>query len=140
MIVYAPALISLDRLGFLVPVAKYFVKTTPKGPDDFVDKSALARLWSYEVNPLSAAHELFRLTALVRRNLSRITLPVLAMHSYGDRMIDYRSSQIVHDEIASAEKELIFLEGCGHVLTLDVQWPAVAQHSVDFVQRHRAKT
>ncbi len=136
VIAYAPALISLDRLAFLVPVARYFLKFSPKGPHDFVDTSALDRLWDYDVNPVLAAHELFTLTRQVRRKLQRITSPILVMHSQKDKIIDPRSSQIVYDQVASAQKELAFVDQCGHVLTLDVQWREVAQRSVEFVRRY----
>lgn len=140
VIAYAPALISRDRLGFLVPLAKYFLKTSAKGPHDFVDASALERLWCYEVNPVPAAHELFKLATQVRLNLARIACPLLVIHSRKDKSIDPRSSQIVHDGVSSTHKDLVFVDKSGHVLTLDVQWPEVAQHSVDFVRRHLVKT
>lgn len=132
---YAPALLPTDRFGFLVPLLKHFIKTMPKGPNDFVDKGALERLWDYEANPLPAAHELFKLAAQVRGELTQIGVPILLMHSHDDRVIDARSSQLVYDQVASAQKDLFFLEGCGHVLTLDVHWPVVAQRSIEFVRQ-----
>ncbi|MBI1296440.1 alpha/beta fold hydrolase [bacterium] len=135
VIAYASALIPTDRLSFMVPLIKHFIKTMPKGPNDFVDKRAVDRLWDYDVNPIPAAHELFKLAAQVRSELGQIRTPLLLLHSRDDRVIDARSSQIVYDQVAASQKELFFLEGCGHVLTLDVHWPGVAQRSIDFVRQ-----
>jgi carboxylesterase len=134
-IAYAPALIPTDRFSFMVPLIKHFIKTMPKGPNDFVDKRAVDRLWDYDVNPVPAAHELFKLAAQVRGELGQIRAPLLLIHSHDDRVIHARSSRIVYDQVASTQKDLSFLEGCGHVLTLDVHWPRVAQRSIDFVRR-----
>ena len=40
---------------------------------------------------------------------------------------------IVHDEIASNEKQLVLLDDCYHVITVDKQKHAVVSHLSDFI-------
>jgi carboxylesterase len=135
-IVYSPAVILRDKTSRLAPIAKYFVKETPKGPDDFVDKRAVPRLWDYAVNPIPAVHELLKLMKQTRRILPQVTCPLLILHSTRDQIVDPASAQLVYDKAGSTDKEILILENSGHVITLDAQWETVAEQTKMFILRH----
>jgi carboxylesterase len=134
-ILYAPAIYLTDRMSILTPLARYLIKTLPKGPDDFVDKEALSLLWSYDVNPIGGVHELLKLIRQTQKILPRVTCPLLIVHSTEDRTIQPRSAQAIYDRVSSTDKEVIMLHKCGHVISLDAEWERVAALTHSFIAR-----
>lgn len=138
-IAYSPALMVQNRLLPLTGIARRFLKTLPKPEGhDTIESAAIDRLWSYDENPVAAAHELTKLMADVRRNLARIQCPILIIHSTQDAMIHPRSAQTTFDGIGTTQKELITLENSGHCITVDAEWEFVAARTFDFIEAHRA--
>ena len=137
-ILYSPALRAADRRIYLTPFVKYLVRKQPKsGKSDLTGPQAGQRLWSYEENPVPAAHELLKLIRQVRQLLPRVTCPVLVIHSTLDQYIHPTSAQCTYERVGSTDKELITLHNSGHCITVDSEWTFVAQKTYDFTQAHR---
>ncbi len=136
-IVYSPAAWVSNRLLFLTPVLKYVIpKQAQSGESDLTDPEADGRLWSYDENPIAAAHEFLKLTRQVRRALPRVTCPTLIIHSTLDSAIHPDSARRTYERIGSADKELVTLHNSGHCITVDSEWQAVAQKTYEFIQAH----
>jgi carboxylesterase len=124
-----------DRLIYLTPVLKHLISQRPKsGERDLTDPEADLRLWSYEDNPVIAAHELLRLIRQVRRLLPQVTCPSLIIHTTLDRAIHPNSARFTYERIGSIDKELITLHNSGHCITVDSEWEFVAQKTCEFIQ------
>lgn len=137
-IVYSPATIVADRLIHLASIFKLLIPKRPKsGESDLTDPQADLRLWSYEDNPVAAAHELLKLMRRVRRLLRRVTCPLLVVHSTLDTAIHPRSARYTCERAGSTDKELVTLHNSGHCLTVDSEWEHVAEMTYQFVQAHR---
>jgi carboxylesterase len=136
-IAYSPATWVQNRLLPLSPILRYFVKAVPKSSDsDLVDPRAEQRLWSYDVNPGPAAAQLYFLMVRVRRLLPKITCPLLIVYSTGDGAIHPTSAQRTFDLAGSRDKQIIKLEGSGHVITVDAHWQFVAEQTLGWVRQH----
>lgn len=136
-VAYSPATWVAGRLIYLSPIAKYFVSFRPKsGESDIVDPEADRRLWSYDVDPVAAAHELLKLSWQVRRLLPRITCPLLVIHSTGDRAIHPDSARRTFDRAGSVDKQLLTIHESGHCITVDRSWEFVAAQTYDFIRKH----
>lgn len=72
----------------------------------------------YRNMPLIGVHELVGLIDETKKILSRITAPILLMHGTADHTARLDSAQFIFDRVSSAEKEIILLEGMGHLLPL----------------------
>ncbi len=137
-ILYSPAVIVADRLIYLTPVLKYLIRKQPKsGESDLTDPEADLRLWSYEENPVCAAHELLKLIRRVRRLLPQVTCPLLIFHSTLDTAIHPRSAPFTYERVGSPDKKLITLHNSGHCITVDSEWEFVAEQTYEFIQAHR---
>jgi carboxylesterase len=137
VIAYSPATWVADSLLPAASVARYVVKTRPKGNDtDLVDPAALAQLWSYDVNPVPAASQLYALILQVRRLLPQVVPPLLVMYSAGDRSIDPTSAERTYALAGSRDKKIVRLEESGHVITVDRQWRFVADETLAWVKQH----
>lgn len=136
-IAYSPATWPQSRLLPLAPLLRYFVKAKPKGKDsDLVDPLADQQIWSYDVNPGPAASQLYALAVRVRRLLPTVTVPLLVMYSTGDGAIHPTSAQRTYDLAGSQDKQIIRIEGSGHVITADAQWRFVADQTLAWVRQH----
>ena len=137
-ITYSPAVVVATRLIYLTPVLKHLLPTRPQsGESDLTDPEADLRLWSYEEDPVFAAHELLKLIRQVRRLLPQVTCPLLVIHSTLDTAIHPTSAQFTYDRVGSTDKELVTLHNSGHCITVDSEWESVAAKTYEFIQAHQ---
>jgi carboxylesterase len=133
-ILYSPAVIAANRLIWLTPLMKHLIRQRPKSlKSDLTDPEAGSRMWSYEVDPVAAAHELLKLQLHVRRHLRRVTCPTLVFYSPLDTAIHPRSARFTFERIAAQDKELVTLYHSGHGLTVDSEWETVAERTYQFI-------
>ncbi len=136
--IYSPAVVVASRLIYLTPLLKYLTPTRPQsGERDLTDPEADRRLWSYDEDPIFAAHEFLKLTRQVRRSLPQVKQPLLIIHSTGDTTIHPRSAQFTYERTGSTDKELVTLHNSGHCITVDSEWKAVAAKTYEFIQMHQ---
>ncbi|HEX9115874.1 MAG TPA: alpha/beta fold hydrolase [Anaerolineae bacterium] len=137
VIAYSPAVLVNNWRIHLSPVAKYFIASIPKGTKtDLHDPDAPQRLWSYELEPAAAAHELFKLGRQVQRLLPAVHCPLLVVYSTADHTIHRRAGPYTYARAGSAAKQLLVLHDSGHVITVDREWEQVASHTYQFIRQY----
>jgi esterase/lipase len=87
--------------------------------------------------PTASVIELVRLQRLVRAALGRVEAPVLIAHGCLDATALPEDAQRIAAEVASAERELLWLPNSGHVVPVDYDGPELARAAVDFLTRKR---
>ncbi len=140
-LLYSPALRVADRRLALAPLAKYLVRSLPKGANadqDLTDPMAQEHLWSYEENPVAAAAELLALRRQVERLLPQVSCPLLIVYSTHDPTIRPDSAQVIYDRVSTpaADKMLLTLHNSGHNLLVDSEWQFVAGQTARFIFTH----
>jgi carboxylesterase len=90
-------------------------------------------LWSYDVYPVGGAMQVLDLRDEVLASLPRITCPALITYSMADPTVTPAAAQMIVDKISSQEKEVLRLDECGHVMTLDLGWDTLAERTYDFI-------
>jgi carboxylesterase len=137
IILYSPALRPANWRIHLTPLIKYVIPLKAKsGGSDLTDPEADLRLWSYEVDPLFAAHQLLKLIRQVRRLLPQVTCPALVLYSTLDQAIHPSSAPQTYERIGATDKELVTLHHSGHCITVDSEWQEVAQRTYAFICDH----
>lgn len=90
--------------------------------------------------PLDKIQEGLKLINSVKSKLDAVYCPVLALHAIEDEICSLRGIEQVIQEISSPRKELIYLDDCYHLITIDNQKNLVySETSVflkDCVNRH----
>jgi carboxylesterase len=142
-LLYSPAMKVADRRLALTPVAKFLVRSLPKGANadrDLTSPVARQHLWSYEDVPIAAAAELASLRRWVQRRLSQIACPLLIVHSTLDSAIRPDSAQAIYEGVSTppAAKTLLTLHNSGHNLLVDSEWEFVAEQTARFIYTHLA--
>ena len=121
----------LPYLKYLAP----FVPTVAKGPSDWHDQAMKLEQAEYPYNPTRAIVELCDLLEVMRQSLSKITVPVLLVHSRQDASITPENMQRIYAALGSTDKSMFWLEQSGHVITRDQERQRVFEAALAFVRR-----
>ena len=120
----------------LLPLLSKVVPSFPGIASD-IAKPGITEL-AYDRLPLKAATSLQRAWPLVRRDLGRITAPVLVYRSAVDHVVEPVSGRALLDGLAGGRVEERVLADSFHVATLDHDAPTIFDGSLDFVREHTA--
>jgi carboxylesterase len=111
----------------------------PKGDEEpgssWFDKEAWKEHVSYPQNPLHAVGELNKLLGFMRAALPQIQKPALLIHSRDDNYVVKDSLQQIYAHLGTPDKDMLWIEGSGHVITRDAQRQTVFRAATDFVSR-----
>ncbi|MBN2026476.1 MAG: alpha/beta fold hydrolase [Actinobacteria bacterium] len=117
----------------LTPVVKYVLKTIPGVGSDIKDPEVEESC--YDKVPVPAAAELHALMKLTRRDLDKITEPILVFTSREDNVVPPSNGPYILDNVSSKDKELVWLENSYHVATLDYDKQLIIDRCVEFIRR-----
>jgi carboxylesterase len=119
---------------YLLPVLAKFLPSF-KGVGSDIKKAGVTEL-AYPKVPLKAFVSLYAAQADVRRDLHKITCPVLAYRSSIDHVVEPISGRVLLEGCAGGTIEERALDNSYHVATLDNDAPAIFEGSVEFVRAH----
>jgi carboxylesterase len=94
--------------------------------------SSSAASKGYPLFPLRTLTEIDRLMSRVRKLLEKVSAPTLILQATNDDMTGPRNAQFVYDEIVSMQKQIVLLDDCYHVITVDRQRQAVVKYLDEF--------
>ena len=121
----------------LLPLLKLVVPGMPGIANDI--KKPGADEHGYPTTPLKAAASMFAGYAELRKDLPRITVPVLFFRSAEDHVVDISSSRALNAGLSSKDFEERVLENSYHVATLDNDAPRIFAESAEFIERVTAQ-
>ncbi|RYB95938.1 alpha/beta fold hydrolase [Nocardioides oleivorans] len=133
LVLVNPAVDTLRKDVKLLPVLQHVVPAMPGIANDI--KKPGADEHGYPMTPLKAAASMFTGYAELRRDLPRITIPVLYFRSAVDHVVDISSSQALNAGLSSKDFEERVLEDSFHVATLDNDAPRIFAESAEFIDR-----
>ena len=127
------------RLKHIEWISK-FAPFLPKGSNQpgagWFDKQAYKEHISYPQNPTHAIGELIKLFSKMRTALPTISAPVLMIHSKDDDYVLKDSMPRIYADLPDGlDKQMLWIEGSGHVITRDAQRQVVFKAAADFVHR-----
>ncbi|MEW6568608.1 MAG: alpha/beta fold hydrolase [Chloroflexota bacterium] len=126
------------RLRPLVPVLSLVWRFGKKGPPDWHDAQAAVGHLEYPLAPVRGAAELYDLLLEMRRVLPSIRCPALIIHSRGDLAVHPSHAEAILARLGSTQKELLWVENSGHVVTCDAERERLFAATAAFVRRLEA--
>jgi carboxylesterase len=84
--------------------------------------------------PLRAFGELDHFLQKVRESLPKVTVPVRFIHSHADTSVSPRNAEECFNAVASATKDLRWLNTSGHIITEDVEREQVWRWCAEWVR------
>ena len=91
---------------------------------------------AYDRVPVRAFVSLTHLWQVTRRDLGKITQPLLVYRSQVDHVVEPVSGRLLLDGVRSSEVEERLLERSWHVATLDYDADDIAAGTLDFIRAH----
>lgn len=88
----------------------------------------------YDATPMIGVHQLLLMLKIVRKNLSKITIPVQLFHSVEDHTLPVSNTEIIMTGLGSGNKSRIELMNSYHVATLDYDQELIFQNSLTFIE------
>ena len=117
----------------LLPFVRHVVKAFPGIVNDI--KRPGQDEGGYDKLPLQPAYSLQQGWAAIRADISKVTAPLLLLHSREDHVVEPSNAAWILAHVASTDATEIWLEDSYHVATLDNDAPLIFDESVKFVHR-----
>ena len=126
------------RLSLLWGVAVPYVSAVdPAAARSIHDREEAARSLGYGVFTPAALRALRTTVAHAIDALPNVTCPTLMIQSREDNRVPSAVAQRAFDRIGATEKQLVWVTGAGHVITVDYGRDRIFQIVGDFFDRHR---
>jgi carboxylesterase len=119
-------------LSLFVP---YLSKGKGEPGADWYDKKSFKQHVAYPKNPVRSGAELNDLLAVMRLSLPQVTAPALLIHSRDDHYVVEGSMDAIFDHLGSRDKQKLWVEGGGHVITEEPTRYQIFKAVADFIQR-----
>ena len=101
---------------FLTPATHYYKKSKIAQIRDPIGREKHIAYWNMPYQPI---RDSFNFIDHTEANLNKISEPIFIAHSPTDPTADKKSAEIIHQNVKSKAKKLIWYENSGHVLLLD---------------------
>jgi len=128
-----PAVHSERADRHLLPLVQRVIPSFPGIGNDIRKPGQDER--GYDRIPLKAAYSLSKLWELVRNDISRVTTPILLLHSATDHVVEPSNSAWILANVRSTDVTEIVLHDSYHVATLDNDAPLIFSSSLEFTAR-----
>jgi carboxylesterase len=133
IIALSPPLITTNKAVKLVFILKYFKKYKNWGKSKrTIDEAKY--LVGYSKFALSSVHELNKLRVVVKKGLAKIKAPLLIIHSRMDKTVAGESVELLYNNVSSTIKEKVYLNKCGHNITIGCEKEEVFKEIIDFIK------
>ena len=109
-----------DKRAHYVDMFRLFRTYAPKKRRRFADVDDCYTV-AYESTPLACVKSLLQLIRHVQRLLPQVQAPLLVMQGRREHTVRPRSALHIYEQSGSLQKELVWLEKSGHLVTLDVE-------------------
>jgi carboxylesterase len=132
-LIYAPALQFQNRYArWMAQAVRIFKPYMPKNRPS--NSTADSRWQGYRVDPVAAALQLMQLQDEVRKELARITQPLLILQGRRDRLVAPSVPGQIAAAVKSSRVEIQWMERSSHCVILDDEWEQAAAHSYQFLK------
>ncbi len=122
----------IDMLSKVVP---YMPKSKASSGTGWFDPQAWQEHVFYPQHPTRSIGQLNKLLAEMRASLPQVSVPALLIHSRNDHGVWPGSMPAIYQDLGSADKQMLWIENSGHVITRDAQRETVFKAAADFVRR-----
>lgn len=132
-------------LKYIVPIVRIFtkyVKSAEIGEEYVMDPEVQQDPILLELNKrhnkvvLKGVSSELKLMKMVKKNLKRITQPILICQGRKDKTVPPETPQYIYDHVSSQDKTIKWYENSGHVLTLDYDKDKLFEDIATFFKKY----
>jgi carboxylesterase len=125
----------LKYIKILSKIKPYMTKENDEPGNGWFDQAAFAQHAAYPKNPVRSVAELNMLMELMHASLPQVKVPVLLIHSHDDSYVLAGSMDSIYEGLGSEDKQKLWVEGGGHVITEEPTRTIVFKTAADFIKR-----
>jgi len=133
-----PKVARIARRYRLVSVLAPYVRSRTDA--SIWDPAAKAKSLGYGVTPPKLLAELAHIAHAAWDAAPRVTSPTLMLQSRDDNRITREDAEKVFERLGAATKELVWMEGCGHVIAVDYGREQVFTRSEEWLRRNATRS
>ncbi len=130
---YLPADWRLNIIDLMAKIQAYVPKSKAEPGSGWFDKQAWKNHISYPQNPVRSVGQLKRLLDEMHAALPKVNVPVLLIHSRNDDYVVEGSMPWIYERLGAPQKQMLWVEGSGHVATEDAQRETVFEAAATFI-------
>jgi carboxylesterase len=119
----------------LLPILSLLQPRVGKGASDWHNPQAALDHVDYPYYPTRAILTLQKLIGVMHTSLPGVKAPVLLMQSHQDHGIPAESMESIFNLLGSADKQMLWLENSGHVITREPEREVVFSAAESFMRR-----
>jgi carboxylesterase len=138
VVTVAAALKFADPLSGLTKVISKVVPYWPS-PNAFNDKRLAKNNENYKWFPTSAFASLYEYSQKVEKELPKLKVPILILHSKKDQIIAPKSANIIYEKISSDHRDIKWFRKSGHEMMQDLEAKEVFQTIIDYILQFTKK-
>ena len=116
----------------ILPFARRIISKIKKTRNAYARGPNRAR-FAYEYNPTQSTQELVIFYRHLKKELPKVTAPLLVIHSKNDIIMPFKNTEMVISGIGSTDTKVVALEKAGHVITLSEEKEKIHQKVLEFV-------
>jgi len=132
----AAPLILERRLLWLARALRPVLPYRKKGPSNIHDPTALAARVAYKQTPTRSSEQALLFFHHLYDDLPEVRVPALLFHSRHDLTVHPSMMLRIHARLGSSEKEMVWLENSGHIVTEDYDRELVYTRIRAFIEQH----
>ena len=137
LLLFAPAMRYRQRINYLSPAAKYFLRTSKWKPPAFPAEDFLSDYdFGYPGAPVRKVEDMTSLQRMALKRLGGITCPTAIFQSHKDESVHVCVPERIARRISSDVKEIHWVDRSPHVLTIGPERQYINERVVDFLQRY----
>lgn len=140
VVLYAPMLFTPRGMQVAVSTARLWTLVTAHlsggGTRSIQDPEAQRRMIAYGCSTRASLEALEVIAEGVAPRLGFVKAPLLFVQSREDNRLPEDQSRRALTRIGSADKTVLWVQGAGHVITVDRGWDGVAATTVEWLSAH----
>jgi carboxylesterase len=136
VVALATPLVTDVKLLWLARILKYVWPYRKKGLSNIHDPAALAARVAYRYTPNRSNEQAVLFFRHLHEDLPEVHTPTLLMHSYHDKTVDPASMPRIYAQLGAEDKQTVWLENSGHVVTVDYDRQLVYAAIERFIAGH----
>jgi carboxylesterase len=128
-----------ERMDWRARIADWlglFVPYVPKKTYPVTDPVMRAQRVAYPTYPTRSITQFRTVVHLAAQALPQVKAPVLLAHSRTDAVIPSDNLPYIYDHLGSADKEMLWLERSGHVITEEAERELLFERILTFIHTH----
>ena len=123
-----------DRFAIFAFAARYFLRYSMWNPLPTHEGENLDYCIGYSGVPVKCVPSFLKIVRMAKSGFAKVKCPALIVQSYNDETVIPESAKIIYNNIASEQKDILWLQRSKHVCTLGPEREVIHEKIISFLK------